>query len=115
MTFIAVHPQYTNLKQSRSPRRVVHPKKKKRATNNSNSESSSKGGGVGVGVKSNKRRNGMNRGGETITTPTRFIDKGMSKLNQWLKKKKYNNFLTGEKTKTKKEITKLLAINLIHS
>ena len=53
-------------------------------------------------------------GGGTITTPTRFIDKGMSKLNQWLKKKeKYNNFLTGEKTKT--EIKTIKAINLIHS
>ena len=52
----------------------------------------------------------MNRG--TITTPTRFIYKGMSKLNQWLKKK-YNNFLTGEKTKT--EIKTIKAINLIHS
>lgn len=53
-------------------------------------------------------------GRETITTPTRFIDKGMSKLNQWLKKKeKYNNFLTGEKTKT--EIKTIKAINLIHS
>lgn len=56
----------------------------------------------------------MNRGGETITAPTRFIYKGMSKLNQWLKKKeKYNNFLTGEKTKT--EIKTIKAINLIHS
>lgn len=53
-------------------------------------------------------------GGETITAPTRFIYKGMSKLNQWLKKKeKYNNFLTGEKTKT--EIKTIKAINLIHS
>lgn len=67
------------------------------------------------GLSQIKEENGMNRGGrETITTPTRFIDKGMSKLNQWLKKKeKYNNFLTGEKTKT--EIKTIKAINLIHS
>lgn len=66
------------------------------------------------GLSQIKEENGMNRGRETITTPTRFIYKGMSKLNQWLKKKeKYNNFLTGEKTKT--EIKTIKAINLIHS
>lgn len=66
------------------------------------------------GLSQIKEENGMNRGGETITAPTRFIYKGMSKLNQWLKKKeKYNNFLTGEKTKT--EIKTIKAINLIHS
>ena len=32
MTFITVHPQYTNLKQSRSPRRVVHPKEEEQQT-----------------------------------------------------------------------------------